>query len=666
MKNQPAGPPWGADKLRPETAIAGVLALTAIVFSRSIGNQFVLDDRPQIVDNHYLGDGSFIWRSLIDNSTWYIHPIPLRVAAYYRPLQNIWFALNFHLFGLHPSGWHVTSLAMHLVVAWMVYRVAGLLAGNLWVGVIASMFFAVIPINVEAAVWPSAVAYLLSAAFQLAAFEFYLRSRNEDPPNRRREKWLALSLGSFGWALLSFDAAAVFPGLVAAHAFIFADRNAGASKSIGSRFSITLSAAWPYLVEAAAYLAFRIWLFGFISNRPDVNNQLTHFQEILMIPSAIASYLILMVMPWGAGPAHSLAVVNGITKPALYFPLIALMAIGCAALAMLSRHPHRSLYLFCAGWFLIALSPVFNLTGLFTESLIHDRYLYFPSIGFCIAAADLIVVAAQRGTAVSKFVWSGAAVVAIGYALISAIYIQPVWHDDLAIYSRAAELVPQHSTWRYRLALALEARDDFNGARRELEAVHRVNPNDTAALHDLALVYETLGNRRAAEESLAQRMEKIAAPGPEDYPELALAADAAGDSATSETALIHAESVPGGAAAATVARAQILLVHGDHESAREKLGKLLVTQPNDVPALVTLAAAFAVEKQYDDALKMYRRAATLSPDTPSLQYKIALMLHQLGRESEAREECAAALAAAPDNPAALTLMAEIDRRISKQ
>ena len=67
------------------------------------------------------------------------------------------------------------------------------------------------------------------------------------------------------------------------------------------------------------------------------------------------------------------------------------------------------------------------------------------------------------------------------------------------------------------------------------------------------------------------------------------------------------------------------------------------------------------EHRYDEALTIYRRVAAGVSHAPMLHYHIALLLHQLGRENEARDECAIALAQAPGDPKARALMAAIER-----
>ncbi|MGH7813170.1 MAG: tetratricopeptide repeat protein, partial [Candidatus Binataceae bacterium] len=127
-------------------------------------------------------------------------------------------------------------------------------------------------------------------------------------------------------------------------------------------------------------------------------------------------------------------------------------------------------------------------------------------------------------------------------------------------------------------------------------------------------------------------------------------------------ALDRAAKLPDGAAAAALARAQILFMHGDKKGAEKALGELIKREPENAVALSALGSVLAADNRYKDSLSAFRRAAALAPGDPSLHYKLAIVLHDLGRDGEARGECAIALAAAPGNPKVRELMAAIGNR----
>ena len=198
------------------------------------------------------------------------------------------------------------------------------------------------------------------------------------------------------------------------------------------------------------------------------------------------------------------------------------------------------------------------------------------------------------------------------------------------------------------------------GARKEFETAVTLAPNNATYLYDLGRVYEGLGDRRAAAHTIAEGLKRVEHPTPGMYAELALAADAAGDTKSAQAALAQAAALAGGAETAALTRSQMLMRHGDSKGAEQGLRELLGREPENRQALVDLGMVLSSEHRYGEALAIYRRAASGVPHAPMLHYHIALLLHQLGRENEARDECAIAVAQAPGDPNARTLMAVIE------
>ncbi|MGH7814997.1 MAG: tetratricopeptide repeat protein [Candidatus Binataceae bacterium] len=563
--------------------LVGELAIAAIVYSRTLGNGFVLDDYAQIVNNRRIGEWSFFWRSLVNNARWFSNPRHPPAIGYYRPLQNVWFAANFHLFGLNPAGWHAAAIALQLAAVWLAYRVSAVLTGSQWTGVAAAGLFAVLPLHAEPVACIFTAGTTLGAAFELAAFAFYLTPSH--PPR------LIGPLAMFVCALLSYDSAIMFPALIAAHAFIFPSpahfageggpkrggsgagagakidspmncrAGDGAASAIPRRARDAIAAAWPYLLVAIAYLAIRIWVLGFIS-RPNPFNRLTQTQVILTAPRTIMTYLGLLLMPWRAGPTHPLAFVSSAAPAGFWLPLGGLIAFSAAAWFVLRNHPHRRLYLFCALWFGITLFPILRLDLLFVKYAIQDRYLYLPSFAICVIAADLGVGLARRNQQARNAIIAGAGAIAIGYAAI-LFTAEHYWHDDAAVYARCAELDPGSDLWRTGLAAALLGRGDFAGARRALAAEVRLFPDaGENVYYELALADEKLGDRRAAVAALAERLKRLNPPTAEAYADLAIAHGGVGDWAAADAALNKAAALAGGAEIAARTRKQLRRLRG--------------------------------------------------------------------------------------------------------
>src|ERR1700722_19218381 len=104
----------------------GILAVTAIVYLRCLGNGFVLDDVAMFVHNPDIRHWSFLWKGFTRDEYWYSDASFLQAYHYrnYRPLFLVWCWINYHLFGLNPAPWHAAILAMYLLVVWLMFKIA--------------------------------------------------------------------------------------------------------------------------------------------------------------------------------------------------------------------------------------------------------------------------------------------------------------------------------------------------------------------------------------------------------------------------------------------------------------------------------------------------------------------------------------------------------------
>src|SRR5208282_6665840 len=81
-------PPGTESSTRHEELFLGTLLITLLSYLRCLGNPFVFQDSDSITMSR-----SFLWKS------WLGEPLGLTRSSYYRPVADIWFGINYHLFG---------------------------------------------------------------------------------------------------------------------------------------------------------------------------------------------------------------------------------------------------------------------------------------------------------------------------------------------------------------------------------------------------------------------------------------------------------------------------------------------------------------------------------------------------------------------------------------
>jgi tetratricopeptide (TPR) repeat protein len=165
----------------------------------------------------------------------------------------------------------------------------------------------------------------------------------------------------------------------------------------------------------------------------------------------------------------------------------------------------------------------------------------------------------------------------------------------------------------YYLGVVYFKQAKFSEALNALSRAVADNPRDYRIQQFLARVYQKLGQTQKAEQAFA------------------------------ETQRLHDYYLQGTVA---IAACRSLLSEGKSGEAWEKCRPLLET--DDVDKLVGLGMVFGKSGQYEHAFEIWKRALRLDPDSPEINYNLALTAYHLKSLPEANQSAAAAVQLRPD------------------
>ena len=406
----------GPDRTHSLLWIGAVLMVTAAVYSPALMFGFITDDRtllasvpvwsvasiPRFFAHHYW---AFITTS--DNVT----------ATYYRPILLLFDFVSYRALGASVLAWHALAILLHLVVTYLVYRMALALAADEVVALSSALLFGLHPVHAEVVSWVSGISESLTAALIIAAFLCWTRRRS----------LAALSL--YCLALLTKETAVMFPVVLLVFA-MQSDRLTKAVRSIS-----------PFLLVTVAYLVVRHVVLGGVMN----SLMATPVHVLLLTcPSLALFYVQHFVWPVHLSYIYPLNLQSALTVKIL----MATLMVACVF--FVSFRTAR----FATCWAALFLLPVFYVSGLTNLGIVHDRYLYLPSAGLCIVCGIAFgrLFASNRRFAVA----AGAIVMAL-LASLTVAECRP-WRDETALFRRVLELSPDDRRATVPLALAL-ARD---------------------------------------------------------------------------------------------------------------------------------------------------------------------------------------------------------------
>jgi hypothetical protein len=178
-------------------------------------------------------------------------------SSQYRPLTMASFAANMLLSGADPAAWRLTNVLLHAGNAALVALLAWQLAGASTrapraAALAAGLAFAWFAPGAEAVAWIAARFDGMALFWMLVAACAFMASRDW------RDRYGVASLAASVLAFMSKESAAIGPALIVALSWLKRPEDEGLVRG-GVR---AIVGALPWLAIAAAYFAYRAWIFG--------------------------------------------------------------------------------------------------------------------------------------------------------------------------------------------------------------------------------------------------------------------------------------------------------------------------------------------------------------------------------------------------------------------
>jgi protein O-mannosyl-transferase len=515
-------------------ALGLVLGLTFLAYSGTLRFEFVYDDIHQISENpavqswHY-APGYFA------RSVWY-HQDGHAPGNYYRPIFLLWLLINFMSFGLEPSLWHLTTIFMHVLATLMLYHLANRVVKDRWIASVAALIFGLHPVHIEATAWVSGVTESLLAVMFIPSLLCFIRSREPAPtalvggesppaPRRRVFGWLAASLLLYALALLSKETAIVMPMVVFAYVLIFGNQARGSQGtiiaegngsapvmvSIARRVTFALKPATPFLAVTVLYLIARALVLKAILHPPK-SGSVSLIQTALTAPSIVLFYIKQLVWPVGLSGFYDLDLVSSPWSSAFWIPLSALVLIAVAlywAIRRSSDAGDRNIAWFAVALVLLPILPVLNLSAFRAGELVHDRYLYLPSLGLSLLVA---LALCRINVRCSKLFglpsYQVISVMALAGALgFATAYQHAYWSNDLVLYRHGLSVAPNSSVAKNNLANLYSKNGLYESAIVLFQQLAENEPNFWEPIYNLGYNYQKLGKYEEAEKWLRRGLE---------------------------------------------------------------------------------------------------------------------------------------------------------------
>ena len=441
-------------------ARAALVAIALAAYANSFSSGLVQDVQPLLtLDPRIRALTLGNLRLIFDKTYWF----PKVADGLYRPIATLSLLFNYALLGngQNPAGYHAVNFLLHAGNVCLVYALARRVVGDARAAFLAAALWAVHPVGVEAVANIAGRADLLAAMAVLGGLLLYARLDS----------------------LVGWRARAAVAGLFAvATAGVFSKENAAVLLALMALWDLCRPTppTLPRRLRAAAYAAVAaslalLWMVraAVLGAMPSpqvvfVDNPLRATGFLVARWTAIkviAMDLGLLVWPAGLSCDRSYNAIPlaGPGDLAAWISLAIVVALLAAAIA---RRRRDRVAFFAVGFFAAAILPTSNLV-VSIGSIMAERFLYLPSVGFAVALVALVWRAVPRKAATVLLAAAMALCACRTFARNFA------WHDNLALASSDVETAPASFKLHEMLAKSLYDRDPEGNLDRAIAEEER-------------------------------------------------------------------------------------------------------------------------------------------------------------------------------------------------
>jgi tetratricopeptide (TPR) repeat protein len=584
-----------------------LVAGTFAVYSQAAGLSFISIDDPVYASHNPevqagLSFEGLRWSLDVHDYNW----IPLT-----------WWSLmlDSNLFGIGPSGYHITNVLLHVANTLLLFATLTAATGNMSRSAFVAALFAIHPLHVESVAWVAERKDVLSVFFGLLSLRAYVGYAKKGHASRLIGSFLLFICSLLAkptlvtlpfvfllldyWPLARLDRGALIGGSASVASAkrlrqggpIGRDpeKTAGGwlNRSVLSRTAEKI----PFFAGSAAFSAVALY------SQSSGGAMKAHFSFSTRCGNAIVSYL--TYLEKAAYPVN-LAVFYphpnlNLALTSVTLAAVILLAITVTAIASIRRFPFWFVGWF---WYLGTLVPMIGLVQVGVQQM-ADRYSYFPLIGIFLAITWLVPELARAGIVRERILPLTAFAAVLLYSALAFGQVS-YWRDSVTLLRHAQSCTPENVTIHSCLGAALIQAGKPAEAVAEFQTAIRLAPRDTILCNGLAASYLLLGRK---DDALTQYR--------------------------------HAITIDPGSVEALIGMASILIEGGQLEEARRLLERALALDPGNALIYCNLASLSVKSADFPRALSYADQGLARNPQLYVCDFYAAQALRGQGRLDEA-------------------------------
>ncbi|QNI36625.1 tetratricopeptide repeat protein [Edaphobacter albus] len=569
-----------------------IVAWTIFLYGRSLQAPFVYDDLDQIVRNPNLASWHNIFARFLSAPVAFTSELRSATenGSTYRPLYWLSLALDRHLWGLNPIGFHLTNVLLHTINGVLLFRLLHRLHFAAIAAASVTLLWLSLPINSEAVAWISARAYPLCFFFLLLSLLATVLYIEKNKPLTLIAAFLATVA-----ALFSHESGIlIFP--FAALVILLCSRNEPPALKQRSAF----------ILLAADLTAIA---FFFILRHAVGAHSATGPSALWGFAPTFWKYLGWILLPIHMSVERSTSTPANVFSTASALAWMALIALIALSVYLWKRIPSAA---FGVAWLLIALAPFCGIVFLYQG--MGERFATIASAG--VAIVIVVLIAASRPPLRTILIVVTALWAAWGIFRLEARLSD--WDSPAQLYRSSLTATPNSPTLWFNLGFTLRESGDLAGAIDAYSNSIRFSPNYERAYSSLGETYARMNRfddaRAAYQQALALQPKDVG------------------------TALNLAV---------------VLHQAGHSEEAEREFRRIIELAPNNSAAYTDLGVLLFQQKKTEEAETMFLTAIDRNPSDPTPYSDLALLYQQSGHPGLALALYRKLLILRPNDPEAI-------------
>ncbi len=455
--------------------------VTFVTFQQVSTSDFVdYDDGFYVTENPHVTGGI-----TIQSSIWAFTTLVVPHTGHWQPMTWLSHMLDCQLFGLNPSGHHLTNLWFHIANTLLLFYIFKKMTSRIWPSAFVAAAFALHPLHVESVAWVTERRDVLSGFFCMLTIAAYIRYVTRPSIIKFLPVCLFFALG-----LMSKSILVTLPFVLLLLDYWPLNRVRWKHQDTPEDSDINKLSAWRLVIEKIPLfiLSAASCVIALIAARDyAIKTELSIDYRIVNVVTTYTTYLAKTVWPTRLAVLYPLQTYMSAWKAVVSFIILLAVSVGVICMARKRRYLAMGWM-----WYLGILIPVIGLVQVGDQSM-ADRYTYLPLIGLFIMAAFGLADLLPKWRYRKNILAISAGLILVAMSICTQFQLRH-WKNSFALFKRAVEVTENNYLMHNNYGSALLGMNRLDEAFKHFQESIRINPQHEKALHNMGVVAIGKGN----------------------------------------------------------------------------------------------------------------------------------------------------------------------------